>query len=145
MEHWWNDTDKGKSIAPVPLCSWQMAMFADTSIRKVKVQSCVRYVTTKKNSHKCGFKRIAVIFENLVFCNIQVSVLRDITSCVTVPVFQTAESHISEGPQCTHGCVNTQNHWHGKFIFKGIVTMTVVQNNTRILDFGFNTSVPKPS
>ena len=63
--------------------------------------------------------------------------------CYSV-VFQTIHSHIPEGHQCTHGCVNTQNHWHGKFIFKRIVTVTVVQNNTWILDFVFNTSVPKP-
>jgi len=117
-------------------------MFADTSIRKGKFQSCVCYVTAK-NSHKWGFKRKAVIFETIVFCNSEVSVLRDIASWFTVPVFQTTQSHVPEAPQCTHGCVNIQNHWHGKFIFKGIVTITVVQNNTRILDFGFNASVPK--
>jgi hypothetical protein len=44
----------------------------------------------------------------------------------------------------TKGCVNTQNHRHGKFIFKRIGTTAVVQNKTRILEFGFNTSVPKP-
>jgi len=99
----------------------------------------------KKISHKWGFKRIVVIFQNLVFCNGEASVLRDIASCVTVPVFQATQSQIPEAPQCTHGSVNIQNHWHGKFVFKRIVTITVLQNNTRILDFGFNASVPKPS
>ena len=93
--------------------------------------------------HKWGTKQIAIIFENLVFCNIEVSVLKGITSCVTVPVFQTTQSDIPEDQQCTHGCVNTQNHWHGRFICKRIASITVVQNSTRILDFGFNTSVPK--
>jgi hypothetical protein len=90
-----------------------MTTFADTAIRKGKCQSSVCYVTAK-NTYKWGFKRIDVIFEDLVFCNGEVSVLRDVTSCGRVPVFQTTQSHIPEDHQCTmavstHRTTDTEN------------------------------------